>query len=70
MAGVYASYSKWIDAEIDLAEDGFTNSKPILAIEPWGAERTSKRVKDAADKIVKVEHRERRRGNSRARLNA
>ena len=48
LAGVYASYSKWINIEIDLAEDGFSTSKPILAIRPWGAERISQTVRDAA----------------------
>ena len=51
-AGVYASYSKWIDMEIKLAE-GFQQRKPIIAIEPWGSQRTSARVKQAADRIVK-----------------
>ena len=50
LAGVYASYSKWINAEIDISV-GY--DKPIIAVEPWGSERTSKVVKDAADKIVK-----------------
>lgn len=50
LAGVYSSYSKWIDKEIEIAQDF---EKPILAIEPWGAERTSAKVKNAADKIVK-----------------
>ena len=53
LAGVYSSYSKWIDIEIDLAKEGFSSCKPILAIQPWGSERTSKKVKDAADRIVK-----------------
>ena len=53
LAGVYASYSKWINIEIDLAQNGFLNSKPILAIEPWGSERTSAVVKQAADEIVR-----------------
>jgi len=53
LAGVYASYSKWIDKEITLAESGFGQRKPIIAIEPWGSERTSARVKEAADRIVK-----------------
>ena len=53
LAGVYSSYSKWINKEIDIAQGGFKNSKPILAIEPWGSERTSRRVKEAADEIVK-----------------
>ncbi len=53
LAGIYSSYSKWISKEIDIAKSGFSNSKPILAIEPWGSERTSKLVKDSADDIVK-----------------
>lgn len=52
LAGVYAAYSKWINEEIALAKDGFARRKPIIAIEPWGSERTSKRVKEAADLIV------------------
>ena len=52
LAGVYATYSKWINVEIDIAEEGFQNPKPILAIEPWGSERTSSVVKDSADEIV------------------
>ena len=52
MAGVYASYSKWIDKEIDLAIESFDPSKPIIAVEPWGSEKTSVRVKQAADRIV------------------
>ncbi len=53
LAGVYATYSNWIDKEIDLAESGFHSRKPIVAIEPWRSERTSRRVKDAADRIAK-----------------
>lgn len=49
LAGVYASYSKWIDKEIQMAKK---YNKPIIAIQPWGAEHTSKVVKDAADTIV------------------
>lgn len=52
LAGVYSTYSKWINQEIALAK-GFTIPKPILAIEPWDSERTSKIVKDSASKIVK-----------------
>ena len=50
LAGVYSSYSKWIDKEIEIAQE---LGKPILAIEPWGSEKTSVRVKNAADRIVK-----------------
>lgn len=53
LAGVYATYSKWIDIEIDLAESGFQNPKPIIAVEPWGSQKTSRRVKDAADEVVR-----------------
>jgi len=52
LAGVYSSYSKWIDKEIQIAKKGFTTPKPIIAIEPWGAEKTSKLVKDNADIVV------------------
>lgn len=53
LAGVYSSYSKWINEEIVLANKGFATPKPIVAIQPWGAEKTSKIVKDSADIIVK-----------------
>lgn len=53
LAGVYATHSKWIDEEIRLAKTGFFSPKPIVAIEPRGSERTSTRVKEAADRIVK-----------------
>ena len=51
-AGVYATYSKWIDVEIALAKLEFDRRKPIIAIEPWGSEKTSAKVKNAADSIV------------------
>lgn len=50
LAGVYATYSKWINIEISLAQE---MGKKIIAIEPWGSERTSSVVKQAADQIVK-----------------
>lgn len=52
LAGVYATYSKWINQEIRIAQTGFSTPKPILAIQPWGAEKTSRLVQDAADDIV------------------
>ncbi len=52
LAGVYATYSKWIDKEIDLAESGFLLRKPIVAIRPRRSKRISVRVKQAADRIV------------------
>ena len=53
LAGVYSSYSKWIDKEIKIAQSEFIIPKPILAIQPWGAEKTSQKVRDAADMVVK-----------------
>ena len=53
LAGVYSSYSRWINEEIDLAESGFDKRKPILAVAPWGAERLSARVQQAADDVVR-----------------
>lgn len=49
LAGVYASYSESIDMEINVANE---LGKPIIAIEPWGSEKTSLKVKQNADKIV------------------
>lgn len=50
LAGVYSTYSKWINIEIELAQ---SMGKKIIAIEPWGAERTSSKVKNAAHSIVR-----------------
>lgn len=50
LAGVYSTYSKWINIEIELANE---LGKRIIAIEPWGAEKTSTVVKNAADETVK-----------------
>lgn len=52
LAGVYATYSKWINKEIAIAKKGFSSPKPIIAIQPWAAEKTSATVKDVADLIV------------------
>jgi hypothetical protein len=51
LAGVYSSYSKWIDKEIQISKIDF--KKPIIAVEPWGSEKTSKLVKDNSEEIVK-----------------
>lgn len=50
MCGVYATYSKWINKEIYICKQEF--NKPLLAIEPWGAQRTSAEVKKHADHVV------------------
>lgn len=49
LAGVYSSYSKWINIEIEIAQK---YNKPIIAVQPWASEKTSKIVKDNATKIV------------------
>lgn len=51
MAGVYSTYSKWINKEIEIAKKVY--SKPIIAVEPWGSEKTSEVVKTNSDIIVK-----------------
>lgn len=49
VGGVYASYSKWIDAEIDIAQK---YNKPIITVLLWGAERSSDRAQSAATEVV------------------
>ncbi len=49
LAGVYSTYSKWINKEVEIAKN---LNKKIIAIEPWGSERTSFFVKENADEIV------------------
>ena len=50
MAGKYATYSKWIDNEIQIAKGDF--NKPIVGIRPWGNEQISSVVSGAADELV------------------
>jgi hypothetical protein len=47
--GMYANYSKWIQKELE-GSAGY--KKPILAVNPWGQERASGIVVDAASKLV------------------
>ena len=49
LAGMYTNHSDWISYEID---EALRMKKPIVAIEPWGAERTSQVVKNNADYII------------------
>lgn len=53
LAGVYSTYSEWINKEIEIAQTEFSTPKPIIAVEPWDSKKTSIKVKEAADKIVK-----------------
>lgn len=47
--GMYANYSKWIQKELDGAGH---YSKPVLAVNPWGQERKSQIVQEAATETV------------------
>ena len=47
--GMYANYSKWIQKEIDGSD---VYSKPILAVNPWGVQRTSSVVSKSAKKTI------------------
>lgn len=49
LGGLYVSYSKWIQFEIDFAK---SLMKPIIGIQPWGAERMPSAVQNAANIIV------------------
>ncbi len=52
LAGVYATYSKWIQKEILIAKKEFTIPKPIIAIVPRGQIKISRKVRENADEIV------------------
>ncbi|AWM89964.1 molecular chaperone Tir [Pseudomonas sp. 31-12] len=45
MAGMYSTYSKWINKEIEIAK---RMNKVIIAVKPFGAERISTVVRNAA----------------------
>lgn len=49
LAGLYVSYSDWIQFEIDFAK---TSMKPIVGLQPWGSTRTPAAVAQAANTIV------------------
>lgn len=49
LAGVYSTYSKWINIEIELAQE---MGKKIIAVKLWDSERMSRTVEDAADVIA------------------
>lgn len=49
LAGVYSSYSDSINMEIKIAN---RLNKPIIAIEPFGSQKTSTLVKNNAHKVV------------------
>lgn len=49
LAGLYVSYSSWINFEIEYAN---SLGKPIIGIKPWGAERMPTAVQYASNTIV------------------
>ncbi len=52
LAGVYSTYSKWINKEIQICNTEFISKKPIIGISPWGQERVSAIVSQNASIIV------------------
>ncbi len=50
MAGVYSTYSKWIQRELLIAKRDF--NKPVLAVKPWGNTQVSSVVQENADMLV------------------
>lgn len=50
MAGKYATYSDWIQREIQIAKEDY--DKPIVGIQPWGSQQISTVVSNAADRLV------------------
>lgn len=49
LSGMYVSYSRWIDYEIDTALE---MGKPIIGVKPRGNERIPRKVSDNADVVV------------------
>lgn len=49
LAGIYVSYSDWIQEEIEIAQ---SMGKPIIGVKPWGQERLPRAVVSAADETV------------------
>lgn len=52
MAGVYSTYSKWINKEIQAAKKGFLNPKPMVGIKPWAQTNVSSVVSENVDVLV------------------
>ena len=48
-AGMYASHSKWIEKEIEIAKK---YNKPIVVVRPHGGEKMPKVLTENADEIV------------------
>lgn len=49
LGGMYASYHKWMQCEVDEAK---RMEKPIVVIKPWGQQRVPEYLQDISDDIV------------------
>ena len=49
LSGMYATYRKWIQKEIDIASG---MGKPIIGVKSWGQERVPQTVQDVAKEMV------------------
>lgn len=49
VSGMYTSYSKWIDYEID---EAIRFGKPIIGLRPWGQERVPSKILNNATVMV------------------
>lgn len=49
LAGMYATYSRWIDFEIETAK---AMNKPIIGVRPWGQERVPLKIQNASCEMV------------------
>ena len=49
LASMYATYSSWIDYEID---EAVRQNKVIIGVKPWGQERIPKKIQDNATVMV------------------
>ena len=52
VAGPHASNSKWMREEVTMAKNDFSPPKAVIAIRPYGAERTSVFATENADETV------------------
>lgn len=49
LSGMYSTYSKWIDFELDTAS---SMNKPIIGVKPWGQERVPSKIQDISNVMV------------------
>jgi hypothetical protein len=49
LSGMYAAHSGWMQRELSMAQE---YAKPIIGVFPWGNQRASSAVQNAADEMV------------------